>query len=372
MNKKQLIGVVAVFLVVVGLIVFFVIRSRKHAEDLEASNKIEIVSNMELDDYVGYWFLSKDQMDDMYIHIKEVNFSDFSFDLFFNNTYLNNLTITINDGKGDLNYVDGESSLKGEWYLYDNQMVLSVSESTYPGLDIGNTYKFSYKQDDLMKVEDPIKKIEGPVISSSYVGTWYENNFTDFKTSLVIMGIDGNTLNMFLTIKDTGFKISKVDIIDNKGSFEAITRDEEASIKGELILGESTIILKINESSVESVANNYDYIFKLKLSRVNMNDYIGKWYMDEAMDTNNYVEIKKVSNGVVVFDWYYGNRAQITNVNATLKQNIASFECVGGDERVLGGNLIFENGKLYVSINNTTVDLVQKGTNLEFDYKGGS
>ncbi len=373
MYKKDILTIVAIVLLVVGGIVtaLIIINSKNKAADLDASNKIEITSDIELDNYVGYWFTGKDKIDGMYIHVKETYMSDLICDLYFGNTYLNDVTITVSNGTGELNYTEGDSSLKGELYLFDTKLILTISESTYEGLDIDSTYKYVYKQDDLSEPEVPILKIEGNVLDSKYVGTWYEGYGTNLDTNLITMGIDGMTINMYLTINNIGFKAIKAEITDNHGTYETYTRDGESKISGEVILYDESIEIKIDDSTVEELGTG-SYEFKLKAKRVTISNYYDKWYLNGELDNSNYIEVKANNNGVIVFDLLYGNRAQILNVNANLKNNIATFECVGGDERVLAGNVIFEEDKIILVFTNSTVDSIKTGTMLEFYKKGGN
>lgn len=373
MKNKIIICIVAILLVVVGLITFFVIKSNsKKAEDLEASNKIEISSNVNLEEYVGYWFLNKDKIDDKYIHIKEVNYNSVKLDMYFpSNTYINDVEVVVDEDTGNIDYSNGDSSFKGTLYFYDNQIVITITESTYEGADLGETYRYGYIQDSLEKKEDePIKRIEGPVLSSSYAGTWYEGYDTDYKNNLLVMGIDGMTINMYLTINDVSFRVIKAEIVDNKGSFETYTRDDESKISGDILLTDNSIEIKINESNVEGISNNTSYMFKFKAHGIHVNDYISKWYLNDNKDDKNYIEIKSINGGVLVFDFVYGDKAQIMNVSASIKNNIATFKCVDGSERVLAGNVILDNNKVIIAFKNSTI--VKDGTIIEFGIKGGS
>ncbi len=373
MKNKTIICIVAILVVVVGgLITFFVIKGNsKKAEDLEASNKIEISSNVNLEEYVGYWFLSKDKIDDKYVHVKEVNFNSIKFDLYFPySTYINDVEVVVDGDTGDIDYSNGDSSFKGTLYFYDNQIVITITESTYEGADLGETYRYGYMQDSLEKIEEPIKRVEGPVLSSSYIGTWYEGYDTDYKNNLLVMGIDGMTINMYLTIDDISFRVIKAEIADNKGSFETYTRDDESKISGDVLLTDNSIEIKINDSTVEGISNNTSYMFKFKAHGININDYISKWYLNENKDDKNYIEIKSISGGILVFDFVYGDKAQIMNVSASFKNNIANFKCVDGSERVLAGNVILDNNKVIIAFKDSTI--VKDGTIIEFSIKGGS
>ena len=373
MYKKDILTIVAIVLLLAGGVVaaLIIFGSDNKAEDLDASNKIEITSDIELDNYVGYWFTGKDKIDGMYIHVKETYMSDLICDLYFGNTYLNDVTITVSNGTGELNYTEGDSSLKGELYLFDTKLILTISESTYEGLDIDSTYKFVYKQDDLSEPEVPILKIEGNVLDSKYVGTWYEGYDTNLETNLITMGIDGMTINMYLTIDNINFKVIKTEILDDHGTYETYTRDGESKISGEVILHDESIEIKIDESSVEEIGKG-SYEFKLKAKRITLSDYYDKWYLNGELDNSNYIEIKAGKKGALSFDLLYGHKAQILNVNATMKNNIAKFECVGEDERVLAGNVILEDNKVVLFFTNSTVDNIEAGTILEFKKEGGN
>ncbi len=374
MNKKNII-IKAIMIIIVlagGIGIFLFLNHDDSIVDLETSKNIEVVSNDNLEEYVGYWYENEKNAGFDYLHVTNAEFQTITFDLVFQQLRsFKDITVTIQNSEGTFEYTDGEQSLKGNLSLYDNCIIIYITESTYSEVDIDSTYRYNFHTSNEYVPSDEEKEIylkEG--ISTSYVGTWYIGKDHSFQDSLLIYGIDGLKVRLLLSLNGVTFQKAEITFHDQVGSFEFRKNDEEF-IKGKMKLEDNQISLSITESNISEIEKQSSYVFTYQSKYVSYEKYVNKWYSANEINNNHYLEIKAVTNDMIVFDWIIVGKAQLRNVAVDMNHNVGTFSCKStSDEREIHGNFILENDGVHIYITNSTVDSIVNGSVYNYVYKG--
>ena len=376
MERKRDIGIALMLLLLIGgaLIGYFVLNGDvDKLQDLQTQKDININRNEKLEYYVGYWYETKEKAGLNSLIITELDGSTFKMDLnFFGIKEFNNLSCTIDKDECNISYEQDTNSLKAKITLFDNQILLLITESTYENIDLDALYKYNYYlKEEYIPSAEAIEKYTGETIDSKYVGTWYLSYLSDYsKDKFIISGYDGTDVNMYLTLKGIAFKGATETFEGGKGTVEFISRETEKKVKAEVTLNE-TISIDIKESEIEEISTGV-YDFQVKPKVVSYDDYIARWYIDENKDDDNYLEIKYDEKGNLLFDLKIRKRAQLMNVAVNITKNIGTFECKGsGDEtRYLKGYITFDDDRIYIYFYDSTVESIKNGSTFEYVYKG--
>ena len=375
MEKKRDIGIALMLLLLIGgaLIGYFVLNGNfDKVQDLQTQKDININRNEKLEYYVGYWYESQEKAGLNSIVITNLEGSTFKMDLnFFGIKEFKNLTCRIDKDECEISFEEDTSSLKAKITLFDNQILLKITESTYEHIDLDALYKFNYfLTEEYVPSSEAIEKYTGETIDQKYIGTWYLSYLSDYsKNRFVISGYDGTNVNMYLTLNGIAFKGATATFEEGKGIVEFVSRETEKKVKAEITLSD-TINIEVKESEVSEIeAKSYE--FKVKPKSVSYDYYIARWYMTEDKDDENYIEIKYDEKGKVIFDLMIKRRAQIKNVSPNITKNIGTFECKSpSDERYLKGYITFDDDRIYIYFYDSTVESIKNGSTFEYVYKG--
>ena len=148
MEKKRDIGIALMLLLLIGgaLIGYFVLNGNfDKVQDLQTQKDININRNEKLEYYVGYWYESQEKAGLNSIVITNLEGSTFKMDLnFFGIKEFKNLTCRIDKDECEISFEEDTSSLKAKITLFDNQILLKITESSYEHIDLDALYKYPH------------------------------------------------------------------------------------------------------------------------------------------------------------------------------------------------------------------------------------
>ena len=159
--KVSLLSAILFFIlicVIIGLALGYVVLKEKYeAERLtyqqNAVEKIENKTNsINLNDYMGTWYKSKETINQEYLKIKNIKDSSFVINVFFYRIAgMEDTIVEIRENKGTFEAYNIEKTgkIKAEMVLENNKIVLNIISSSIYGIENNTQYIFMYKTEEI-------------------------------------------------------------------------------------------------------------------------------------------------------------------------------------------------------------------------------